>query len=356
MGNNQLNQKPLISFVLMARNDGYAGDYVTKIQRTISSIAYQAQKFGLNIELLLVEWNPPKGTTALYDVLDKVSNDYLDARIITVSPKFHRGFRGKKEKGMHTMKALNVGIRRAQGLFITPIASDIIIADTVFEFIVNNTLDISNVYRLDRCDVDSKALESFDCSVASIKEIQNVCPQHVLLRHENLEESMEHCYGLLPLHTNACGDFTLMSRAAWHAMNGYREACDISCLDGDSVGLFAAVCSGIKQFIMPSDCVVYKPSHGLISALRVIDADTVGNKIKKRIISLITEDQAKQRYWRETLDYPRRKVIGMTGTYASMDSNFVAPARKWIKTMPCQVQLSGRNWGLGKHKLPVRNI
>jgi len=62
------------------------------------------------------------------------------------------------------------------------------------------------------------------------------------------------------LDTFACGDFTLMSRDAWLAIEGYLEL-DMYSLHVDSLALIAAAALGYRQMVFPRDACTYHTVH-----------------------------------------------------------------------------------------------
>lgn len=65
---------------------------------------------------------------------------------------------------------------------------------------------------------------------------------------------------LVQLHTNACGDFTLMSRQRWFAICGYPEW-EMYSFYIDSVGLYAAYYSGAHQVLLKPSMRLYHIEH-----------------------------------------------------------------------------------------------
>jgi hypothetical protein len=64
------------------------------------------------------------------------------------------------------------------------------------------------------------------------------------------------------LHTNACGDFTLLSREGWFAIRGYPEFEAFS-FNIDSMGIAAAHYSGYQEVALLPPCVSFHIEHGL---------------------------------------------------------------------------------------------
>ncbi|GAI73587.1 unnamed protein product, partial [marine sediment metagenome] len=62
------------------------------------------------------------------------------------------------------------------------------------------------------------------------------------------------------LHTNACGDFQLMSRHYWHLLRGYREA-DIVAAHVDGILSYASYAAGVKEVILNEPMRIYHIDH-----------------------------------------------------------------------------------------------
>lgn len=122
------------------------------------------------------------------------------------------------------------------------------------------------------------------------------------------------------LHTNACGDFTLMSREDWIRLRGYAELQRFS-MHLDSLLLYEAHYSGLKHEVLPGP--VYHLEHE--GGFRP-DADAVkelADRLEKRAIPQITNDE----FLEYILDMFRRR----------------AP-----------LSLNGESWGFSDRRLPER--
>jgi len=65
---------------------------------------------------------------------------------------------------------------------------------------------------------------------------------------------------LIPLHTNGCGDFTMLSRDQWLKLRGYPEWAMYS-LHIDSVLCEAAFCSGVREVVLRGPMRAYHIDH-----------------------------------------------------------------------------------------------
>lgn len=349
-------EKPLISFVGYSRNDGYARNFERRLQLTVNSLAHQAARFEVVIEFLLVEWNPPNENPPIASLFDTFKdNPFFRLRVITVPGEYHKGVRGEKEKGLHPVRALNVGFRRARGRFVSPIASDVVISDAVFEYFNSHGLSDMNVYRLDRVDVDETILERLDVVTISPADIVRAVEGAQLVRHRQMDEELAYHYGLQPLHTNACGDFLLMPIEMLHAVRGYKDCDDVACLDVDAIMLHAVVVSGLCEKRLPDECVVNKLAHDQVCRLRVRPYRPVFRRGIEKLINSLIFERPFLALIRAVFDVPRRQVEGLSGDFPSMEKNLVLPARLWAKRKK-QVRLNGQDWGLAGVNLPEQEL
>lgn len=82
------------------------------------------------------------------------------------------------------------------------------------------------------------------------------------------------------LHTNACGDFTLLSRDDWFALRGYPEW-EIFSWHIDSVLLYQANRNRIREVDLPQQMRVYHIEHGVGSGYTPEGAETLFNRLRE---------------------------------------------------------------------------
>ena len=63
------------------------------------------------------------------------------------------------------------------------------------------------------------------------------------------------------VHTNGCGDFTLLSRDAWHALRGYAEL-PIWSMHLDSLLCYQAVAAGYREIVLARPMRIFHIEHG----------------------------------------------------------------------------------------------
>jgi len=255
---------PYVSFVTYGRNDGYTPSYLRRVSRATACLARQLERAGVDAEIVIVDWNAPAGRPHLIDGLElPTALRHVSIRGIVVGPEHHNRFIGAAERGIHAGEAANVGIRRARGRFVTPKASDTFFSPPTIAQLARRDLDEDTMYRVDRHDVaiDDEAILDLDddALLAALQRLPS--EQHAWIRQS------EH-WGLRNLHTNACGDFTLMSIRRWRQLRGHPYDATVLTLDIDSLIMHAAAAFGVSECRWPDDCRVYKPSHGNLNSAR----------------------------------------------------------------------------------------
>jgi hypothetical protein len=50
---------PYLSIVVTSRNDNHGGDLLRRTSAFMNNLFFQAKKWSLPVELLMVDWNPP---------------------------------------------------------------------------------------------------------------------------------------------------------------------------------------------------------------------------------------------------------------------------------------------------------
>jgi hypothetical protein len=290
---------PYLTVVAASRNDDHGGDPLRRTQILINNFARQCEKYRLPAELIFVDWNPVAGRPGLAGVLQLPPEaSYCQARVITVPAVLHDRFKYADRISFFQMIAKNVGIRRARGQFILATNIDIIFSDELMRFVSQQKLDPKKLYRVDRYDIQSGLSEKL-----SLEETLEYAWANPVRSNRRFEPKalLEHLYGdelfkrncqpnpkfcrkvknvavvsehgswavhskrdtaIADLHTNACGDFTLLSRAGWEAVRGYAEFAAYS-FNIDSLGLAAAHYGGFEEVALLPPCVCFHIEHDL---------------------------------------------------------------------------------------------
>ncbi len=249
------NENPYLSIIVYSRND----NYYTRLKACINGILVQAERHHLRSELILVEWNPLSGRPLIKDVFPwpKRSN-FCSVRIIVVPASIHLRYDHSDKYPMHHFVARNVGIRRARGKFILSITNDILFSDELMEYLASEELDKDVMYRIDRYDVkrDAALLHSLDQQLA-------YCQKNILVVNRRLESGFWGSTNVPYLHTNASGDFLLLSKDRWHLLHGFPET-DVVGMHIDGALCYMAYLAGAKEEILLDPMRIYHIDHDSI--------------------------------------------------------------------------------------------
>jgi len=345
------SNRPYISIVGWTRNDGYTPNYAERIRRSVGVLVRQLERHRVPSELVIVEWNPPLDRPLMATLLDlPASLDNVTVRFVTVEAKYHQRYRGWQERGIHTVECVNVGLRRARGLFATPKALDTFYSDALVARIARRDLDENCVYRCDRCDVQMDGYDWLDLPDEKLFALMKSAP---LQRHGRLQQTPQ--WKIRDLHTNGCGDFTLLSLERWRQMKGYIKDMTVLGLDADSIALHAAAAYGAQEVCWPDPSDVYKIVHGNLNAQRL---STVWELWQERLDRCVAGRGLyglahRLRMW---LDYPKRRVKGVDSVLGpSIERHFVARATR-LAGNDVSEPLNDPNWGLGDVSLPDRYV
>jgi hypothetical protein len=342
---------PYVSFVTYGRNDGYTPSYIRRVTRATVLLAGQLERAGVASEIVIADWNPPPDRPLLIESIDLPQTlQHVSIRGLIVPPKYHHRFAGSGERGIHAGEAADAGMRRARGRYVTTKASDTFFSNETIAMIARQDLDPDAMYRIDRHDlaVDDDSIWQLDDDALLARFASLPSQPHSLIQQSSFWE-------LRDLHTNACGDFTLMSGAYWHLLRGHVLDNTVLSLDIDSIAMHAAAGLGVREVRWPADCKVYKPMHGNLNSVRVIQAwRPWQRKLDKFLFERVG---AKTAHWaRTTFDYPRRRVRGVDSVLGpSIERNFVEPAVRWARgELPLATQ--PENWGLADVTLEERTL
>ncbi len=345
-----MSATPYVSFVTYGRNDGYTPSYMRRVARATACLATQLEKARIDSEIVFAEWNPPADRALILDQLDlPASLQHVSVRGIIVPGQYHAPFAGAAERSIHPAEAANVGIRRARGRFVTPKASDTFFSPATIAMIARLDLDADTIYRIDRHDVavDDEGIWELDdeALLARLAALPSVA-------HAWIDQAAH--WRLRNLHTNACGDFTLISSTYWHRVRGHALDATVLSLDIDSLVMHAAAALGARECRWPDDCRVYKPSHPNVSGARV---KQVWVPWQRSLDDFLSKRSLPAALWARTaFDYPRRRIRGVNSVLGpSIERNFVKPASRWAQgAIPRPTQ--PESWGLADIALEERQL
>ena len=344
-----MNKKnPYLSIVVSSRNDNHGGNMLERMQMSFNGLFEQLEKYALDSELILVDWNSPEGKPPLRKIIKWPNNlKYCAVRIIEVSSVIHRRYEHSDKVPINVAVSLNCGIRRAKGDFILSGTIDLLYPDELIYYIALKKLKNNERYRTDRYDVNRDILRLKN---KNLKEQLDYCAKNIIQIHgyETKERP-----GLPNLHTDACGDFQLMSKNFWHFLRGYREA-DLGLSYIDGLLSYASFSAGAKEVVLKNPLRVYHIDHNekcndrlktfrpvserlLYPFFRLIK-DFVPKSAGKKMVSLHHKLWGKKNrseaYGVPTLDYLE---------YLKLSREMVEGKRPYI--------FNNEDWGLGKENL-----
>ncbi len=267
-----------ISFVVTSRNDGETDDELMRLQTFVSSLSAQCDRFHLDAELILVEWNPPAQKSLLVDAIKwPKPSSACTIRIIQVPQTIHKRFENSDVISLFQMIAKNVGIRRARGRFVLATNVDILFSNALIQFLASGQLSPERMYRIDRHDVPSIIPPNL-----SLDDALDWCSLHILRVYRYLEtvdvingvippsrvnenstfRKMSNWFRKLeaPLHTNACGDFTLLSAEYWMKVAGNPEF-PVRAMKLDGLLCYAAHYAGAREMVLKDPLRIYHLEH-----------------------------------------------------------------------------------------------
>jgi hypothetical protein len=297
---------PYLSIVVAARNDNYGGEFLHRMQVFVNSLLAQAEIHKLHLELIIVEWNPPADRPRLGQVVKwpKLSS-MSKVCIVEVPQEIHERLPRAKTMPMFEYIAKNVGIRRAAGQFVLATNPDIVFSEKIIRRLAAAALKEDSFYRANRYDVAEeipldqpvrKQLKLCDRRAFRLHCMEGTIPRRHLVRLRNYlaqnlyrltpsllvrsalrqirrvlpastpsaaaqvharASSMARAPSPLMLHTNASGDFLLMSAKHWRALRGYPELPTHSHID--SYMVYLAAIAGLHQNILCDS--IYHQEH-----------------------------------------------------------------------------------------------
>ena len=311
-------KEPFLSIVAVSRNDDHGGNLLQRMQLFIDSLYEQCNRFQIDTELVIIEWNPPPDKKCLRDILNwPQENKYITTRIVSVPPSIHNQFRHARQMPVFQMIGKNAGIRRARGRDILATNIDILFSDELMKYLSAKRLDEGYHYRVDRVDVASLVLNEHektslfsDCKKNRIRIHKqfgtydyrtHMDSLSVFMKHHKdhlyrIQVERDHGYPLT--HSNACGDFALMAKKNWIDLGGYPEL-QMYSFHIDSLLLVTAHYLGIREVDLSPPCEIYHIEHSAGSGW------TPG-KGEKKLFERLDHNGIEYLTWNDLLEYSRQ--------------------------------------------------
>ena len=343
----ETSDRPYLSFVIASRNDGYAGGMLRRLQVCIGALVAQMERFNVPSELILVDWNPPRGRD-LWSALSWPSVvRRCTIRVITVPHRLHATFPFANRLPILIHRARNVGVRRARGEFILPTSADILLSDELAEWFSRRELDPNGMYRLARHDVPEQALQ-----YNSHEKRLIYCRKHVRQVHERARSHP--VAGVPHLFTNAAGDFTLLSRDMYFKLHGIPEEREFHSMHFDSVFCFMAHAAGARETEIVDPLRIYHVDHGAPSwrpsagwLERAAARLPIRRRLSRRLIKLARRIAPRK----SAMD--RRGVPHLDCSTSAGQAQYEALIRSLILE-PGAFRYNDADWGLGRYSLDER--
>ncbi len=287
---------PFLSIVIAVRNDNYGGDFNGRLQLSVQWLAHLTQKYQLQTELVLVNYNPVPERAGLHTSIQwPAERDYLRINMITVPEAVHLHFvqpKVRKTVPLFEFIAKNVGIRRAKGRFILCSNADILFSETFIAFLATQQLEKGVLYRCDRFDFSLHEKDrqtpgfpldqlehrlragvfkfflqggnytlrfprALSIRVAVLRGYNGLRRRFYSLVRR-ISPKISATFFLFECHCHASGDMALLDRDSWHRLRGYLEDTWIS-THTDSLHVVSARVSGISIVVLPYP--VYHQHH-----------------------------------------------------------------------------------------------
>jgi hypothetical protein len=227
-----------ISVVVTTRNDDHGGQQIPRVNMFMRSLRESARLGGAEVELVIVEWNPPPDRPLLSE--EEALEWTVPTRIITVPPEIHNALPNNNVGPLYQMIAKNVGVRRATHEWIACSNPDLFYGPTVFSGL-EPVLGKGKLFRIPRVDIKSTVVPSQSNYAQELDELKD----HKIERHNRPWVCGQ------PLLTDACGDWQLLHRTDWEKAGGYWEH-PVWSIHMDSLFSVTAMHAGMQEIVVNS--------------------------------------------------------------------------------------------------------
>ena len=131
---SQVAKRPLLSFVMTGRNDGFMGDFNWRLGTSINIMARAAARLGRleDLEVVVVDWN---SDIPLHEVVELVPEAKSVTKFVVVPGKV--AIPVQKDTVFPHSVVINAGIRRAKGEFISQTGSDVVFTTSSLSALFN---------------------------------------------------------------------------------------------------------------------------------------------------------------------------------------------------------------------------
>jgi hypothetical protein len=224
-----------------------SADLIDRLHRSANNTIALAEKTGVSMELVIVEWNMGNSIIDYEDILPRTK---IPIRVIHTY-ELHDTIPNPRGMNYFEWFPKNIGIRRAEGEFVLSTNPDDIFTEDTFRFFSKKLLRRGTFYRADRHDYrHGKVFLVCRCN-------GTFWPGLSIEQMNKRNDKGTVAYSQDTTHYCAAGDFTLMSKEDWFAIKGNPELDYNHTIDGQT--LFLARQAGMDQIILPYP--IYHPDH-----------------------------------------------------------------------------------------------
>ena len=278
-GGSRLAEKPYISFVVVARNDNYGGDFLHRVNVFVKCLLYMCEAHCLDSELIIVEWNPPDNQKPLTDAIIWPDIEWKHTRVRTVKVlrEVHNALENPAGLNLFEYLGKNVGVRRARGEYVLVTNPDVIFGKELIRWLASRTLAPNVFCRIDRYDVrtpiplDNSPQDILEyCERNALRTftrlgVYDIGKRPTIYRRVRFLLSYAKHFPNGPLHFNASGDFFLMHSSSWNRIRGYPELERLGKSHHiDSLLVLQAHQWGYRQLIIKPPAKLYHQDHGRV--------------------------------------------------------------------------------------------
>jgi hypothetical protein len=245
---------PYLSVVVTSRNDGHGGDPLARLQAFVNTFHAQCRRFGLDAEVVVVEWNPPADRPRLHQLVTPPPGCAFTLRFIEVPAAVHNGLPHAHVLPLFQMIGKNVGSRRSRGEFVLCTNIDIIFSNELVQYFASRALEHGVLYRVDRHDIESDYPGE-----ATLDEQLAYCGAHHLRVHRAWGTFPVDSHGrLVTMNADIFDPPSVTIGDGWHVREGgessgsYRWAMGSSTLIVNRVGVEFAAGAALALDIEPN--------------------------------------------------------------------------------------------------------
>jgi len=308
-----MNKRPYLSFVVVGRNDNYGYKFKERFQNFLDNLVYLCEKYKLNSEIIIVEWNPPKENKKLYEELRiNKKRKCLQIRFIEVPKKIHDNFENSSKIALFEYPGKNIGIRKAKGDFVLITNPDILFNEEIIHFFSEGKLKENSYYRIKKYNLSDVP------SIYSSNKFSDYCKNNWEYREDkylttrNLSKkriflkkiplmvlgfvrrillrifSKKYRIRMSAEGFVGPGDFTLMSKENWIKLKGYPEIKIKHFLD--SAVCINAKTKGIQKVELKDPLRIYHQFHYQTKKIKTQQQQKFEGELFKKIIKGIKID------------------------------------------------------------------